>query len=70
MRPRCCTAAILPPGTALAAATTNGTLSAGGGALPVRIIEVFPTNCMTVNIDPVTGYATWNRNGVCALALI
>lgn len=44
--------------------------NAGAGALPIRILEVAPTNCMVVVLDPVTGFATWNRNGACVLALI
>lgn len=42
----------------------------GAGAAPIRVLEVAPTNCMVVVVDPVTGFATWNRNGSCVLALI
>jgi hypothetical protein len=50
--------------------TTPGTIAAGGGALPVRVLNVEPGNSMTVVIDPVTGFATWNRAGSTALILI
>jgi hypothetical protein len=60
----------LAAGLALGAGTVFGTLVAGGGALPIRILELATTNCLTVTVDPVTGFATWNRNGACALALI
>jgi len=49
---------------------TEGTLVAGGGAVNCRVLDVQSTNNMTVSYDPVTGFATWNRNGACALVLI
>lgn len=49
---------------------TEGTLVAGGGALPVRILKVIPENCMGVTYDATTGFATWNYNAPMALALI
>lgn len=52
------------------AATTLGKLNAGGGALPVKVIDVQVGNSMTVSYDPVTGLATWNRSGACAVCLI
>lgn len=39
-------------------------------AIPVRVLGVRATNCMTVQYDTTTGFATWNRNGCCALILI
>ena len=42
----------------------------GGGILPVRVLEVQVGNSMTVNYDPVTGFATWNRSGSCAVIQI
>ena len=44
--------------------------SAAAGALPIRVLEVAPTNCITYSIDTTTGFATFNRNGSCILALI
>jgi hypothetical protein len=52
------------------ASTTQGTLAAGGGALNVEVLEVQVANSMTVVYDPVTGFATWNRSGSCAIILI
>lgn len=62
------------PGAALGAATiTGGSLALGSGAsvaLPVKILNVNVGNSMTVAFDPVTGLATWNRSGSCALIQI
>lgn len=49
---------------------SGGVILAGGGALPVKIIRVNIGNSMTVVYDPVTGFATWNRAGSCALILL
>ncbi len=38
--------------------------------LPVKILRVYPNNCMTVNYDGASGYATWNRNGAAAMVMI
>lgn len=47
-----------------------GAISAGGGALPVRVLQISPGSSMTVEYDPVTGYANWNRQGSVAIVLI
>lgn len=39
-------------------------------ALNVRILEVAADNCMTVSYDAGTGFATWDRDGAVAIALI
>lgn len=39
-------------------------------ALNVRLLEIAAQNCMTVSYDAGTGFATWDRNGATALALI
>lgn len=39
-------------------------------ALPVKVLRIYSSNCMTVNYDGVTGFATWNRNGAAAVILI
>lgn len=59
-------AAASSPGTY----SSGGTIAAGGGALPVKVLHVQATNAMTVVYDPVTGFATWNRNGSAALIQI
>jgi hypothetical protein len=51
-------------------ATTAGHIVAGGGLLPVRVLDVNIGNSMTVVYDPVSGFATWNRSGSCAIILI
>jgi hypothetical protein len=55
------------PGAGLGAATiTGGSLTLGSGAssaLPVKVLDVQATNCVTVSYDPVTGFATWNYAG-------
>jgi hypothetical protein len=59
-------ALVTNPGTA----TTFGTLVAGGGAFPGRIIEICPSNCLTVSVDPTGTLFNWNPNGACAVVLI
>jgi hypothetical protein len=49
------------------AVTVEGTLNAGGGILPVRIRDVIATGNMTVQFNPLTGFATFNRNGAIAV---
>lgn len=61
--------------TAVRAATpgtyaSGGTVVAGGGALACKILRVSSDNNMIVSYDPVTGFATWNRNGAAALIQI
>lgn len=48
---------------------TGGTL-ATGGILPVDVLDVQSTNCMTVSFNSATGFATWNYNACCALIQI
>jgi hypothetical protein len=45
--------------------TSGGTIAAAGGALPVTVLEVLPTGCMTV--VNTNGVLTYNYNGACAL---
>jgi hypothetical protein len=54
------------PGTA----TAFGTLVAGGGAAPCRVLSIIPTNNMTVGIDSSGTYFNWNYNGSAAVILI
>jgi len=39
-------------------------------AVPVKVLKVYPSGCMTVNYAAGTGFATWNYNGACALVMI
>jgi hypothetical protein len=45
--------------------SSGGTVLAGGGALPVTVLDVQPTGCMTVS--SVGGVYTYNYNGACAV---
>lgn len=64
----------LSPGSAapggISPATTPGNIGKAGGALNVRILDVNIGNSMTVSYNAVTGFATWNRSGSCAVILI
>ena len=57
---------------AIATGALSGTiiLNEGTGALNVQIIDVKIGNCMTVNYNATTGFATWNYNGSAAVVLI
>lgn len=53
-------AAAASPGTY----ASGGVVLAGGGALPVTILDIQPTKCMTV--QTIAGTYTYNYNGACA----
>ena len=56
--------------TGLTMTITGGSLTLGSGAssaLPVGVLSVKASNCVTVAYDSVTGFATWNYDGACAL---
>lgn len=57
---------------AIATGALAGTivLNYGTGILPVKILDVNAGNSMTVSYNPVTGAATWNRQGYTALIQI
>lgn len=50
--------------------TVQGTLVAGGGALPCKVLQVQASGCMTVEYDEDTNFATWDPSGACAVILI
>lgn len=52
--------------------TIGGTilLNQGTGALNVDILDIQVGNSMIVVYNPVTGFATWNKQGACALVKI
>jgi len=52
--------------------TITGTivLNQGTGALAVDILDIQQGNSMIVVYNPVTGFATWNPSGTCALVKI
>lgn len=49
---------------------SGGIVVAGGGALPVKVLEVAVGNSMIVEYDATTGSATWDRSGSTAIILI
>jgi hypothetical protein len=57
---------------AIATGALTGTivLNYGTGALPVKILDINAGNSMTVAYNPITGAATWNRQGYAALIQI
>lgn len=62
----------LLPGTSSIWGTIAGTivLTVGTGILPVRIDRVEIGKSMTVNYNPVTGTATWNRAASVAIIIL
>jgi hypothetical protein len=59
--------------TGLTMTITGGSLTLGSGAssaLPVAVLSVKASNCITVAYDTVTGFATWDYDGACALIQI
>lgn len=52
---------------ATGALTGTIVLNYGTGALPVKILDISAGNSMTVAYNPLTGAATWNRQGYAAL---
>jgi hypothetical protein len=66
---------VLAPGTAGYYGTIAGTILAQEGTVAlstigVRVIDIQIGNCMTVNYNTGTGFATWNQTGSVALLLI
>lgn len=49
---------------------SGGIIAGGGGALPVKVLDVMASGCQTVDFDPTTNFATWNFNGSAAVILI
>lgn len=56
-------AAAASPGTY----SSGGTVLAGGGALPCKVLQVQSSNCKTVAYTASPQAANWNNNGACAL---
>lgn len=56
-----------PAAASIGTYASGGSVAAGGGAVPVKVLDIQVGNCMTVLYDAVTGFATWNRNGSCAI---
>lgn len=43
--------------------TTGGTVTAGGGALPVRVLQVYTSNARVVEYDATLNVTRWNNAG-------
>jgi hypothetical protein len=56
-----------PAASSIGTYSSGGTITGGGGAVPCTVLNLNIGNSMTVVYDPVTGFATWNRNGSTAL---
>ena len=52
------------------AIVTQGTLGAGGGILPVRVLDFQIGNSMVPVYDPIAGFCNWNRSGNAILLQI
>ena len=55
--------------TGLTLTITGGSLTTGA-AIPVDVLDVMSTNCLTVEYDQSSGFATWNYDGACAIIQI
>jgi hypothetical protein len=53
-----------PASASLGTYASGGNVLAGGGALPVTVLDVQPTGCITV--DDTGGLYTYNYSGACA----
>lgn len=60
----------MPVDPGVSPASTPGHINAGGGILPVKLLEVLEGNSMVLVYDPVTGYATWNKTGSVGIVLL
>ena len=60
----------LPLPSTPGAATTPGTIAAGGGALPVRVLNANIGGSKTVQYNSTTLVSSWNPNGSAALILL
>jgi hypothetical protein len=49
---------------------TSAVIAAGGGALPVKVLQIDSGKSMTVNYSATTKAATWNYSGTVAVILI
>jgi len=46
---------------------SGGAVAAGGGALPVTVLDMLPTGNMVPVYNPITGQLSWNYSGAAAL---
>lgn len=50
--------------------SSGGTVVAGGGVLPVKLLEIQSSNCMAVVFNATAGFGTWNYNAPMAVIQI
>lgn len=56
-----------PSAVTLGTYASGGAVQAGGGALPVTILDVLPTGNMVPVYNPLLGTLSWNYSGAAAL---
>lgn len=56
-----------PSAVTLGTYASGGALAAGGGALPVTVLDVLPSGNMVPVYNPLTGQLSWNYSGAAAL---
>lgn len=54
------------PGTAT---VTSGTVSASGGALNVRVLDVLTSNCDIIDFDPTSGDIAWKLDAAAVILI-
>lgn len=58
---------LAPSSVSLGTYASGGSVAAGGGALPVTVLDVLPTGNMVPQHNPITGTLSWNYSGAAAL---
>lgn len=56
-----------PAASSIGTYASGGQVVAGGGALPVTVLDVLPTGNMVPTYNTITGALTWNYSGAAAL---
>ena len=56
-----------PAAASIGTYASGGTVAAGGGALPVTVLDVLPTGNMVPVYNTVTGTVSWDYSGAAAL---
>jgi hypothetical protein len=56
-----------PAAASIGTYTSGGNVAAGGGALPVTVLDILPTGNMVPVYSAVTGNLSWNYSGAAAL---
>lgn len=58
---------LAPAAASIGTYASGGAVAAGGGALPVTVLDVLPTGNMVPVYNAVTGTLSWNYSGAAAL---